>query len=269
MSSKSFYVYELWNPLTDTVFYVGKGTKSHAGYRRLSEHLKDTRYYKAGKFRKTHKFTTIAKIVDAGMIPEIKVVYETLCEPDAIAEEKRLIAQYGRRDIGTGILTNHTDGGEGMIGYRHTAEHIKRLKTDNAGGNATARPVVAICPDTNDIVHRFSSSQEASITLKGINHFKSNINSACRKFKRRIFYGYYWRYLSEYDSNENVKDYNVGRLDHSIRGSKCVNQIKNGIVIKTWKSASEVCRHYNNHVSTLHKYLKNGKEWNGFIWKYA
>ena len=78
MSSKSFYVYELWNPLTNTVFYVGKGTKSHAGYRRLAEHLKDTRYYKSGKVRKTHKFTTIAKILDAGMLPEIKVVYETL-----------------------------------------------------------------------------------------------------------------------------------------------------------------------------------------------
>jgi hypothetical protein len=36
-------------------------------------------------------------------------------ESDAFNKEIMLIAHYGRRDLGTGILTNMTDGGEGRV----------------------------------------------------------------------------------------------------------------------------------------------------------
>ena len=28
-NKKSYYVYELWNPLTNTLFYIGKGTRTY------------------------------------------------------------------------------------------------------------------------------------------------------------------------------------------------------------------------------------------------
>ncbi|QDJ96356.1 hypothetical protein Xoosp13_169 [Xanthomonas phage Xoo-sp13] len=269
MSSKIFYVYELWNPLTDQIFYVGKGTRTTKGYRRLAEHIKDTRYYKSGKFKQTHKYNTISKIMDSNKLPEIKIVFESLNEVDAFTEERRRISFYGRRDIGTGILVNHTDGGEGMAGYRHTPEHLARLKRNNPGGKATAKQIVAICPQSNTVKHTFPSSQSAAEMLTGSPGNKANINQACRKHKRRISYGYYWRYSTEYDITEDVTKYNILRTDLSKRNSKQIAQYDlSGRLIHVWASASDVCRQFGVGVTTLHKYLKHNKEWKGFYWKY-
>ena len=71
---------------------------------------------------------------DANLI----IMLETnLTELGAFAIERRMIHWYGRKDLGTGILRNMSDGGEGVTGYTHTAETRAKLSKLSKGRPCT------------------------------------------------------------------------------------------------------------------------------------
>jgi hypothetical protein len=49
--------------------------------------------------------------------------WETACELEIL-----LISEYGRKNNKTGILCNMTDGGDGILGYKHTKESIEKIR---------------------------------------------------------------------------------------------------------------------------------------------
>ncbi len=51
-----------------------------------------------------------------------------LTEEEAFRHEKYMIAVLGRKDLGTGILRNLTDGGEGPSGVVRTAEQREQVR---------------------------------------------------------------------------------------------------------------------------------------------
>ena len=61
---------------------------------------------------------------------------QNLTEEEAFKHEKYMIAVLGRIDLGTGILRNLTDGGDGSSGYIHNEEALKKISDAMKGKSA-------------------------------------------------------------------------------------------------------------------------------------
>ena len=103
-------------------FYVGKGQNDQWIYHLAESNFNFNKYnqLKLNKIRKIKKET--------GEVPIIVKVKENLLESESFDLETELIKTIGRIDLGTGPLTNLTDGGEGTSGYIFTEEDRKKLR---------------------------------------------------------------------------------------------------------------------------------------------
>lgn len=100
-----FYVYVYLREDRYTPYYVGKG----CGYRCYKKH-------------------SVPVPKDRSRIIKIK---ENLSEKESLGLEETLIRFWGRKDIGTGVLHNLTEGGEGVSGvvpYNRTEETKQKLR---------------------------------------------------------------------------------------------------------------------------------------------
>jgi len=101
---RKYYTYCLISSITNTPFYVGKGVSS-----RMYHHKRDAANPNYNH-RSVHR--KIQSIIKKGG----EILYERVEHPTesiAFESEIMLIEKYGRKDLGTGILCNLTDGGEG------------------------------------------------------------------------------------------------------------------------------------------------------------
>jgi hypothetical protein len=114
-----FYVYQLRLENSETPFYIGKGRG-----RRILEHFRPSVLKK-----RSHKNNVINKAIREGVEVLREILFDGLTEEQAHAKEVELIAFYGRR-INGGCLTNATDGGEGVSGYKPSA--LTRRKISDA-----------------------------------------------------------------------------------------------------------------------------------------
>jgi len=128
MSSNIFYVYIIFDPRKPNYsngdlsfnfepFYIGKGKGARIKQSLLNNH------FNPYKQHKIDKINSISEVI-------VEKYKENLTNEEACLLEKELIRKIGRYDLGLGPLTNLTDGGDGIGGYKQSQEHIqKRLKS--------------------------------------------------------------------------------------------------------------------------------------------
>lgn len=183
MSIYIYYVYAYLRKSDDTPYYIGKGKGNRA-------------------FRK-HNIVTTPK-------DKSKIVFleKNLSEIGALALERRYIRWYGRKDIGTGILHNKTEGGDGVSGLKHT-EKTKRTHSEFMMGR----------PSWNKGLTKETDSRVLSYSQKQINKKYSD------ETKKKISEGgkgrIPWNKNKTADNDETVK-----QIAKNLTGKKASEETK-------------------------------------------
>jgi hypothetical protein len=109
--SKNYYTYAYLR-LNGTPYYIGRGKERRA-------------FQQSGHF---------VKVPPKGRILMLKT---GLSYEESVRHEIYMIAVFGRKNNGTGILRNYTDGGEGMVGFVFSEESIAKMSKSRTGKKAS------------------------------------------------------------------------------------------------------------------------------------
>jgi NUMOD1 domain len=199
------YLYRHIRPDKNEPFYIGVGTKQ-----------KRSAYMRAYKYQDRSELWTNIYLKNNKNI-EIQILFESDNYEFIKEKEIEFIALYGRIDLGTGTLANHTNGGDGgsgfnktrilqksmdmkiawangrydsRIGFKHTDE--AKLKISKAGLGRIGpkrRPVLQFTKD-GEYINRFESITAAA---KSLNISPKNIDNVVSG-RYKTSKGYRWKY---------------------------------------------------------------------------
>lgn len=216
-------------------FYIGKGIRNRVY----------THNYPSSKRtdKNSNKQEIISDILKTHPYSEITYIYKNkLTEKEALVLEEELIKSIGRLDLNEGVLTNLTDGNDGV---------------SNTILEKTRKKVWKIDYESYEILDTYDSltiaSEENKLPI-------SNISSCCRKLIVSCG-GFRWSYYND-DNIIDVKE--DESITHIIKYDTEYN------LLSEYKSIKEACEDLNNKSYECLIASCKGRQrlYMGFIWEY-
>ena len=118
-----YYVYLWKNPLNLVPFYVGKGTRFR---------------YESMRYRNKQVLSHVNRL-KSNSTPHVVQLIEVTDNKEALELERFLIGLIGRKDLNSGPLLNHTDGGEGVSNPSENLKEHWRNKSKAAWKDSEIR----------------------------------------------------------------------------------------------------------------------------------
>ena len=166
-----------------TPYYIGKGKGNRA-------------------YKKHRKGIGVPK--DKSRIIFLK---QNLTEEEAFRHEIYMIAVFGRKDLGTGILHNLTDGGDGASGYVFS-EETKRKQSEAHKGNTTWLGKT----------HSEETKRKMSDTRKGKTHSEETKRKQSEAKKGKTFSEESKRKMSEAHKGKTFSEEHKRKMSETRKG---------------------------------------------------
>ena len=149
----NFYTYAYCDPIKDNEpFYIGKGVGN-----------RDIRLQRRNIFF----MSVYNKILKTGLKPIVVRLVDNVSENIALQEEMNYISYWGRRDNGTGCLTNLTNGGESNSGRIVSKELLCKINTGKKLSEETKKKLRGRMPWNKGISMSKETKQKISEANKG------------------------------------------------------------------------------------------------------
>ncbi len=195
-------------------FYIGIGTKQSTYAAFKTEHKR--------AFEKERENDIWTKIV-AKTDYEVEILLESDDYEFIKQKEKEFIKLYGRINLETGILSNLTDGGDGVVGIKHSEAMLAKMRVPKNKPAYNRKAVI----DTLTLKTFDHSKEAAEVFSMKASSLKSMLNGSCKNSTTLL-------YLDDYKGetvqpeitgyNKKVIDLKTSKVYNSVRDcSKNVN----------------------------------------------
>jgi hypothetical protein len=134
----------------------------------------------------------------SGLPPKNRRVFlkQNLTEKEAFRHEKYMIAVLGRKDLGTGILRNLTDGGQGKSGWIMSEKTKEKIRISNTGQIRS-----------DETKRKIGKSNKGNIPwIAGKHHTEETRKKLSELYKGKPFPG-------EHNSSKGTKWWNNGQIN--------------------------------------------------------